>query len=526
MYCSFCTSLRTRVPGASPSLTVHMRPSAFRLCSSAAAESSRWAAGLRAAQRIAHIAEAERAKERQAEQRSVLIADAKRAELEAVSGTPKFKDLVCQELEEALRWQMNIFKPNAMQAQALHRALSGEDLNICAQTGSGKTLMFLLPMLQRLHTTRPPRPMRSSGKDAASMRFLAQPEALVVVPSRELACQVAHVAQQLASALPDPPVIGLVTNGEKFKTQKMAMRNSDLRLVIATPARLLYHLSEGNLTLERLLMVAIDEADAVLYAADGINREATELLKALPKKTRLQTLLTGATMAPAHAEAIAARFPRIAHLSHPGVLVPTLQRSFHFVRGDKSQELLRLLERSARDPWLAEGAQIIFCSGARRAQGVHDLLRECMPTLRMGLVHGETPAADRSSALQAFADDDVRTLVCSDVLNRGLDFMSVRHVINYDLPKDVTTFIHRAGRTARRGQPGLVSSLVKPYEMQLYRQLTAGDHAGTPLERSSGRAGNAPTKAARPNTLEGAFEHPTAGHRAPDETGRKIRRQC
>ena len=72
----------------------------------------------------------------------------------------------------------------------------------------------------------------------------------------------------------------------------------------------------------------------------------------------------------------------------------------------------------------------------------------------------------------------------------------------------------------------MVSSLVKPYEMQLYRQLTAGDHAGTPLERSSGRAGNAPTKAARPNTLEGAFEHPTAGHRAPDETGRKIRRQC
>ena len=185
-----------------------------------------------------------------------------------------------------------------MQAKALPPAIAGLDVMVCAQTGSGKTLMFLLPMLHRLAQKSPPaiklgkRAQREAARHGSAAqggpakgRAIAQPEALVVVPTRELGIQIATIARQLASTLDGQPVtVDLLTGGAPFKPQKEALARGDIRLLVATPARLLYHVEEGALDLGRVRQLAIDEADAVLGGADGIKREGRQVLSALPKQ--------------------------------------------------------------------------------------------------------------------------------------------------------------------------------------------------------------------------------------------------
>ena len=445
----------------------------------------------------------------------------------------RFKDVVRPELVEALR-KTNIFTPNAVQAEALRHAVAGEDLIVCAQTGSGKTLLFLLPILQKLSEHAPP-PLsfwsrKRQGRHSATRhdddeededeqanrkqrrkgprdRILAQPEALILVPTRELAVQIAAIAERLAVELVDgqsaqeanPVSVLTLSNGQRFTPEREALRrDGGARLVIATPARLLYHLGEDSLSLRRLRQVAIDEADAVLCGADGVQREGVEVLRQLKKvRSRFfghtverQYLLTAATIGAEHDAAIRDLFPSVRRVSHAGVLVPTLRQVYHYVRSDKDQELLQLLEKSEVTPFLHDGATLIFCGSVRRASRVHELLASCMPELRPELVHGETRPAARELALRKFHEDETRFLVCSDVATRGLDFPGVRHVIMYDMPRDVTAFIHRAGRTARRGQPGLLTCLVKPFEQSFYNQLRLGEAVGSPLHQTSGREGH------------------------------------
>jgi superfamily II DNA/RNA helicase len=433
------------------------------------------------------------------------------------SSTLGFENLVRPELVQALQ-TLKIFSPNAIQSEALPPALGGKDMVVCAQTGSGKTLIFLLPILQALAEYPQPMPLpkralkhtfEDSGGGGDSSRgneddarlgrggttgLVAQPEALVLVPSRELAEQVSAVAQHLAGAFLEPDAIQVLTNGERFTPQKRALRRGSARLIIATPARLLYHVQETRaISLKKLRRVAIDECDAVLFGADGIAREGEQVLEALRRRDartpfRRQFLLAAATIGDEHAERMRELFPnRLKRFSHAGVLVPTLEQQFHYVRGDKMQELLRLLERSHASAFLSSGATLIFCRGPRRAKQVHEHLAESMPEYEGVLLHGESSPAERSLALQRVRDDEVRVLVCSDVLARGIDLPHVNHVIMYDLPRDANAFIHRAGRTARRGQPGLVSVLVKPHEVKLYQQLRAGEATGTLLQRTSGR---------------------------------------
>ena len=446
---------------------------------------------------------------------------------------PKFAELVGTELAAALRG-LGVFAPNVVQAEALRASLSSKrDVWVCAQTGSGKTLMFLLPMLHQLSLREPlppraprqrltraevsardkaaaaaaraeargrappvpwrPDPAAAARREQAADRRLTQPEALVLVPTRELAEQVGRVARELAAALPSPPAVEVITGGAKFAAQKQALKRGDARLVVGTPERLLYHMRSGLLGMRQLRAVAIDEVDAMLCAADGITRETAELLDELPRNRDRQHLLASATMSPEHERAVRSRFPRAQLVRHRGALVPTLRQAFIPLRqgGDPEHELVRLLERAAADPWLRGGATMVFCGGTRRADRVHELLRSASPELRPALLHGETRPTARELALRAFEEDETRTMVCTDVAARGLDFVGVRHVVMYDVPRDVAAYIHRAGRTARRGQPGLVSCLVRPHEAAFYRQMSGEDESrpGTPLQRSAGRIG-------------------------------------
>jgi superfamily II DNA/RNA helicase len=143
-----------------------------------------------------------------------------------------------------------------------------------------------------------------------------------------------------------------------------------------------------------------------------------------------------------------------------GVLVPTLRQVFHYFRGDKDEKLLKLLVDQRGGG--GGGGTLIFCAERRTAEHVHEMLAAVLPALTAPIVlHDETPAADRAAALDAFRDGSSELLVATMFAARGLDFPNLRHVCMYDLPEDVTAFIHCVGRTARRGRSGVVSCLVK-----------------------------------------------------------------
>jgi ATP-dependent RNA helicase DDX3X len=249
----------------------------------------------------------------------------------------------------------------------------------------------------------------------------------------------------------------------------------------------------GSLLLDSVRHVALDEADALLSPSTGLGGEVERLLDELANRRRApptQHVLTAATMSEEVLTALDKRFPHASRLSHRGVLAPTLRQRYYFVRGDKEQELLRLLETACADAWLAEGGTMIFCGGARRAERIHTLILETMPWLRPALLHGERLPEERDATLDAFGEAATQILVCTDTAARGLDLPHVRHVVMYDFPRDATTFIHRAGRTARRGQRGLLSCLVTPVNEPLYRAIRMGEQRqGTVLQASAGRRG-------------------------------------
>ena len=405
--------------------------------------------------------------------------------------------LVGPSLQRALAQTFSIKQPSQIQQQALPLALAGKDVICCAQTGSGKTLVFLLPLLQRiseLHTRRSAASPRPTTTPKKGSKVVSRPEALVLVPTAALARQVSQVASELARHLWSLPRVLSITGGAKYDQQRQALRDGDVRLLVATPERLLYHIGQGNVSLRSVRWLAIDEADAMLSAADGITRETDHVLAKLHdrggemKQKPPQVILTAATMREEHEEHARGWFPQLERVSHVGVLVPTLRKRFVVVRGFKEEELLRTLESAAADPWLAKGATIIFCGGARRAERVLEVLQGAMPWLKPSILHGETEPQAREAVLTGFKEDDTRLLVSTDVVARGLDFVHVRHVINYDPPRDVQTFIHRAGRTARKGQEGLVTCLMWPSERRFYNQFRSGDTAAT-LETQGGRRG-------------------------------------
>ena len=305
-------------------------------------------------------------------------------------------------LKRALQQKFAIKRPSQIQQDALPLALAGKDVICCAQTGSGKTLVFLLPLLQRVSELRPLMPAspradsHSTRRRRTPRKVVSEPEALVLVPTRELAMQVSQVASELASQLWPPPRVLSISGGEKYGHKKHALRDGDVRLLVATPERLLYHIGEGSVSLRSVRWLAIDEADAMLCAADGITRETDSVLAKLHGKsgraTRKppQAILTAATMGAAHEEYARSWFPQLERVSHVGVLVPTLRKRFVVVRGFKEEELLRTLERASADPWLCEGATIVFCGGARRAQRVLEVVQGAMPWLNPSILHGET----------------------------------------------------------------------------------------------------------------------------------------
>ncbi|MBF5045866.1 DEAD/DEAH box helicase [Aggregicoccus sp. 17bor-14] len=362
--------------------------------------------------------------------------------------------------------------PTPVQRAALPAVLRGGDVWASAQTGSGKTAAFLLPLLQRLaaHAPRSPRPVR----------------ALVLVPTRELAAQVLEAAGQYARHLPRPPKTVLAVGGVSANPQMLALRGG-ADLVVATPGRALDLAEQNALRLGAVETLVLDEADRLLSL--GFAEELGRVLALLPAQR--QNLLFSATFPPG-VQALAARLlrepTRIQVEASEAAPAPDIHQRALAVDTDKRTPLLRHL--LATHPW----PQVLVFVASRYAAD-HVTLKLQRAGLSASALHGELSQGARTAALEDFKAKRVRVLVATDVAARGLDVAQLAAVVNYELPRSPTDYLHRIGRTGRAGERGTAVSFVTA-DTEAHFRLIERRH-GLRLERER-LPGFEPTEAAAP----------------------------
>ena len=326
-------------------------------------------------------------------------------------------------------------KPTPIQTQAIPSAMAGRDLLACAQTGSGKTAAFLLPVLHQL-LDRP----RGTTR------------ALVVTPTRELAAQVAADLQDLARFT--PLRAAAVFGGVKMGPQEKAFRRG-VDVMVATPGRLLDHLSRPYANLDSVEHLILDEADRMLDM--GFLPDIRRILGQLPK--RRQTLLFSATISREIAELAGGmmREPVSVEVERSHTAAELIEQSIYPVEQHrKTALLLDLLERGeVRDA-------LVFTRTKRRADRVaKQLARQGIEAER---IHGNRSQSQRTAALAGFKKGRIRVLVATDVASRGIDVEALGHVVNYDVPGAPEDYIHRIGRTGRAEVKGNAFTFVSLQE--------------------------------------------------------------
>lgn len=325
--------------------------------------------------------------------------------------------------------------PTPVQAQAIQPALEGKDLVATAQTGTGKTLAYLLPVIERLES--------SAGRNV---------EALVLVPTRELAMQVHEQFEQLRSKKLSPAA--LVIGGLAEKKQLQAIR-SGARLVVATPGRLEDYLRRKLVDLRQVRIVILDEADRMLDM--GFIPAIKRILSVVPQQR--QTLCFSATMEQSVAALVNQYARNPVRITLGSTLKPAeaIELQAFEVSGMQKAELLRQLLYNEK------GRTLVF---ARTKRGTERLAKQLIRDgFAASMIHGDRTQSQRTAALDNFEEGRIKVLVATDVAARGLHVPEVMHVINYDLPNLPEDFIHRIGRTGRAGASGLASTLVSGTEI-------------------------------------------------------------
>ena len=318
-------------------------------------------------------------------------------------------------------------EPTAIQAQAIPQVLMGKDILGIAQTGTGKTASFTLPMIDIL----------AEGRARARM-----PRSLILEPTRELAAQVAENFEKygknhkLSMAL----LIGGVNFGDQ---EKLLDRGVDV--LIATPGRLLDHFERGKLLLTGIDILVVDEADRMLDM--GFIPDVEKICSCIPRKH--QTLFFSATMAPP-IERLTKKFldsPRTIEVAKPASTAATIDQKLVTAGVKDKRKMLRALIRQEK---IKNG--IIFCNRKRDVKEVYASLNR--HGFNVGQLHGDMAQLERLDVLADFKNNDVQLLVASDVAARGLDIADVSHVFNFDVPSHAEDYVHRIGRTGRAGRKG------------------------------------------------------------------------
>src|SRR5579871_1383177 len=331
--------------------------------------------------------------------------------------------------------------PTPIQEQSIPILLAGRDLIGQAQTGTGKTAAFALPLAERLDPTQ------------------NYPQAIVLLPTRELCIQVAQETHNLSKyhRLRVVPVYGGQPIDRQFRALSMGAQ-----IVVGTPGRVLDHLRRGTLNLTRVKCVVLDEADEMLNM--GFLEDVEEILKEAPAER--QTALFSATMPPRIA-ALARTYlrepERVAIESKRRTVAQVEQTYYEVVPSQKVEALTRILDMET------PGSTILFCRTRREV----DELGESLQTrgYEAETLHGEMNQAARDRVMSRFRAGQADLLIATDVAARGLDIDQVTHVINYDIPWDAESYIHRIGRTGRAGRSGEAITLVSPRERYQLRLI-------------------------------------------------------
>lgn len=336
--------------------------------------------------------------------------------------------------------RMNICAPTPVQAATIPFAMQGRDLLASAQTGTGKTIAYTIPLLIKLSQS-------------------SQGSALILTPTRELAVQVQQAINQILSKSSSIRTVLLI--GGTSMSKQIADLKKRPRIIVGTPGRIYDHLQRKSLTLNETSFLVIDEADRMLDMGFGIQLD--RIAEYLPK-TR-QTLMFSATLPP-NIDKLSKKYlqnPERVSIGSTSVPVAKIkQEIIHTTGGEKLPELLKQLS-------LREGSIIVFVKTKRGADKLSRELRNQGHT--SDAIHGDLSQNRRDRALQAFRARKNRIMVATDVAARGLDIPHVMHVINYNLPQCPEDYIHRIGRTGRAGAEGSALCLITPEEKLLWRAI-------------------------------------------------------
>ena len=361
--------------------------------------------------------------------------------------TPTFAELGLSAKVQAAIEAAGYSEPTPIQAQAIPVAVTGQDVLGIAQTGTGKTAGFVLPMLVRLET----------GRARARM-----PRSLILAPTRELADQVAQSFKKYG--VNHRLTVALLIGGVSFDEQlKILDRGADV--LIATPGRLLDHFQRGKLLLNGVEILVIDEADRMLDM--GFIPDIEKICRLLPP--RRQTLFFSATMPPEIQRLVDTflKDPARIEVTPPATVVNTITQLFRYCGSTEDWEKREML----RDLIRAEHVKnaIIFCN---RKRDVAILLKSLLKHgFNAGALHGDMDQMSRMDMLAKFRDGTVTFLAASDVAARGLDIPDVSHIFNFDVPWQADDYVHRIGRTGRAGKEGRSLTIVTPDDIKQLKDI-------------------------------------------------------
>lgn len=344
----------------------------------------------------------------------------------------KFKKLgISDDILKVLKNQ-GINEPTPIQEESIMYIKDGNDVIAEAQTGTGKTLAFLLPMFENmspdLHTI----------------------QGLIVTPTRELAIQITEEANKLSAA---KNINILAAYGGKDIGSQLKKLKGDIHLVIATPGRLLDHLRRKTINLKNLETIVLDEADQMLFM--GFRNEVDSILKETPKKR--QTLCFSATMN-SQVKKLAYRYmndPKLAIVEKKEITLKNIKQIVIETTDRKKQEdLCRILDEE--NPFMA----IIFCRTKRRVDNLEMALYQKGYNCKK--LHSDITQSKRERIMKSFKNMETQYLIATDVAARGLDVNGITHIFNYDMPENTESYIHRIGRTGRAGEKGCAYTFSAP----------------------------------------------------------------
>lgn len=338
--------------------------------------------------------------------------------------------------------EVGIIHPTPIQERALPVVMAGKDLIGQAQTGTGKTLGFVLPILEKMDPT------------ASTI------QALIVTPTRELALQITEEVKKLIADQDNLDVLAVY--GGQDVDKQLKKLNKNVQIVVGTPGRLLDHIGRGTIDLSEVSFLVLDEADQMLHI--GFLDEVERIIRETPGSR--QTMLFSATMPPeirklAKKHMREPEYVQVEKTQGPADNVK--QIAIHTVDRAKQATLIQLVE--THRPFLA----VIFCRTKRRVSKLYDALKA--NGFSCDELHGDISQAKRERVMKKFRDAEIQLLVATDVAARGLDVEGVTHVFNYDIPLDAESYVHRIGRTGRAGMKGLAITLYTSNDRPLLDEI-------------------------------------------------------